>query len=234
MGCAFALSCVMAVMTSLESCLASLLIGLIFFLAMKRAETSIIQPLCATNFFILFVWMIVPWTAPGKIIWQIGFLNISDNGVWLCTRLTLKANAIILTFLGIMAGMTPMRLGLALRQLHISDKLALLLVFSAQQIDFLKNEWRLSWEASQLKGFVLKSGLHAWATIAAMLAFLLVRAGERAETLHEALLLRGFSGKFPVCCSFRPGKGDFWLVFSTTIAVILLFLLNWNKVYDFF
>lgn len=221
--CAFFLCCVIACLNTIWSALGSLFVGACFFFS-NPDRTS--QPLVAINVFILFIWLIVPWTTPGETIYRLGILQISKQGCLLCLLATFKANAIILVFMGIMNGMNAMKLGLAFAQIHLSSRLALMIVFSAQQIDILKFEWKTLKEAANLKGFQPRFSLHSWKTIASMLAILLVRASEKAELLHEALLLRSFSGKFPVCCKFILGKRDFLLIFATLFAAAFVISLN--------
>lgn len=225
--CAFFISCVMACVTSPIAALCALAIGLGFFLWLGRQDKSSVAPFLATNFFLLLLWLLVPWTAPGETVFKLGFLNITREGIWLCAMSTIKANAIILVFLGIMRGMTPMKLGLALAQLRFSPKLALILVLAGQQIENLRSEWKILRDAARLRGFRARTSLHSWKTIASMLAFLLLRASERAEHLHEALLLRAFKGKFPICCALRPHKLDFVLISLSSISIIALIILNW-------
>lgn len=225
--CAFFLSCVMACLTSFAAALCAFAIGLAFYFCLGRLNKTSLESLFAINFFLLLIWLIVPWTAPGETVFKLGFLDISREGLLLCAMASIKANAIILMFLGIMRGMTPMKLGLALAQLRFSSKLALILVLAGQQVETLKMEWKILREAAKLRGFIAKSSFHSWKTIASMLAFLLLRASEKAEHLHDALLLRAFQGKFPICRPFRPGKMDFILMAVSLLSIMALIFLNW-------
>ena len=231
--CAVCLSFVMACVTSFEAALCSLVFGCLYFLFMGHPWTGACQSLRIANSFIALMWLIVPWTAGGKILCEAGFFKITETGVHLCLMATIKTNAIILLFLGIMRGMTPMKLGLALTQIHVSQKLALILAFSAQQIDNLKIEWASLTDAAKLRGFEAKASLRAWKTPAAMLAYLLIRAADRAEILHEALLLRGFSGKFPVFCAWHFGRRDFYLTISVVTAILVILSVNSFGIYGF-
>lgn len=226
LACAFFLSCAIAFLTSITAAFAALAIGCCFYLWLGRRDGTSLEPLLAANFFLLLIWLIVPWTAPGRTVFKLGLLEISREGILLCGLATIKANAIILVFLGIMRGMNPMKLGLALAQLHISAKLALMLTLAGQQIETLKSEWKILLEAVKLRGFRAKTSFRTWKTIASMLAFLLLRASERADHLHEALLLRAFQGKFPICRPFRPGKADFILIAAAGLSALALTILN--------
>lgn len=229
--CAFALSFVMACVTSFSAALTALFLGVLFFLCMGHPDRGALHSLMLANSFILLIWLIVPWTANGKVLYEAVFFRITDQGVLLCLLATLKANAVILLFLGIMRNMTPMKLGLAFAQLHFSSKLALILVFSVQQIENLKSEWKILRDAAKLRGFQTTTSFSTWKTLASMIAYLIVRADDRAETLYDALLLRGFSGKFPLCCQWSFGRKDFFLILATFCSITALLAIN-N--YDFY
>jgi len=51
---------------------------------------------------------------------------------------------------------------------------------------------------------------------------LIVRSYERSQRIYQAMLCRGFKGRFPVASHFRLRKGD--VVFGLSMAVVTLML----------
>jgi cobalt/nickel transport system permease protein len=55
---------------------------------------------------------------------------------------------------------------------------------------------------------VPKSTRHGYRTLGALLGLLILRSCQRAQRVHEAMLLRGFAGTFRSVVKFRTGWRD--------------------------
>lgn len=220
------LSAVIACLTGTIPCLAGLAAGLIVIAAAWHGTTILLRRLAAVNIFIAFMWLLVPWSTPGPAIWNFGPLAISSTGIALCLAITLKANAIMLIFTGLLARLSLSQLAGGLASLHFPDKLAWLLLLMERNVHLLGREWRTLTEAASLRGFSARTGRHGYTTLAAMLAILFVKAQERSQKLQEALLLAGFNGSLPFRAPLRPGLAAISFLLLVTAASIALLCLN--------
>ena len=222
------LSVCVAVAQSLGACLAGLALGLALLLAARPALRELWRRACAVNIFLLFLWCVTPWTTPGNVIWSLGPIAVTGAGLWLSLLVSLKANAICAIFTALTAGMDIATLGHALRRLGCPQGLTWLVLFMGRYIHVIRDEWHALMTAARLRCFVPKSNAHTWRTLATLLGLLLVRSHDRARRVHEAMLLRGFTG------SFRPLDSFVWRGRDTTFSVALLIcaaLLIWTELY---
>ena len=83
-------------------------------------------------------------------------------------------------------------------------------------------------ESVQLRGFRASMNKHSYQTLAAFISTLFIRAYARSRVLNEALILRGFSGHWPVPASGLKNAGEAGLL-VLTIGLALL-LLVWDFV----
>jgi cobalt/nickel transport system permease protein len=90
--------------------------------------------LLLVNGFILLLWILLPFTYPGKPIFSLGPLDASGEGIQYALSITIKSNTIILACIALL-GTTPVfTLAHALRHLHLPGKLIQLLFFSYRYI----------------------------------------------------------------------------------------------------
>ncbi|MDE5832376.1 MAG: energy-coupling factor transporter transmembrane protein EcfT [Desulfovibrio sp.] len=220
---AFLLSCVIACLNSVAAALTAVGAA-VFIVALAAPEASLFfRRLVVANVFILVIWTTAPWSTPGDVVWQRGFLKITGAGLRLSALVTLKANAIFCVFMAFVFPMSATTLGGAMRKLGFPPKLIWLLLLMGRNIHVLAAEWRALSEAARLRGFRPRNSRHTYKTIAALFAIFLVRTRERAERIREAMLLRAFSGALPISGSDSFARADFFFSIFM-IAVILLLL----------
>ncbi|MBD5539339.1 MAG: cobalt ECF transporter T component CbiQ [Desulfovibrio sp.] len=222
------LSVCVAVAQTLAACLAGLALGLVLLVAARPAPRDLGRRAAAVNIFLLFLWCVTPWTTPGRAVWSAGPLVVTGEGLWLSLLVSLKANAICAIFTALTTGMDIATLGHAMRRLGCPQGLTWLLLFMGRYIHVIRHEWRSLMTAARLRCFVPKSNAHTWRTLATLLGLLLVRSHDRARRVHEAMLLRGFTG------SFRPLDTFAWRGRDTAFTVALLIcaaLLVWTELY---
>lgn len=223
--CATFFSIVAACLQDIRAALAALGIGFCCLAINPGIWRSTPRRLAAVNVFILFIWLVTPFSTPGEAIWQWHFLRLTDSGIRLAILATLKANALAAIFISLIAPLPAHQLDCALSRLHCPDKLCWIFLMLGQNIHILQREWISLVTAAKLRGFAPNTSLHTYRTTASMLAILLLRARDRATRLREAMLLKGFTGHFPHYGQLRYGPRDacfFLLTFLCAAVLILL------------
>jgi cobalt/nickel transport system permease protein len=184
----------------------------------------LLKRLAAANVFVLFIWLTVPPTLPGEAVAVLGPLAWSREGVALAALITVKSNAILLSFLALLSGTSLPLVGCALERLRAPAKLAFLFLFTCRQIQVVGEEWQRLWTAAKLRGFVPRNSPHTYRTIGNLLGLLFVNAADRSRRMHEAMLLRGFEGRFHSATELKGSPADrrFALAFFAVLAGLLL------------
>ena len=229
---AMAFALVLSLMQGLCTSLAGLGISLVLALLLAPNLRRLCQNLLVANFFVLFVWLTVPWTMPGTALWNPGPVCFTYEGVELSLRVTIKCNAILLSFLTFMADMEPAGLGCALERLHVPAKLVFLILLTARYVHVIGDEWKRLKTAAALRGFVPGSNMHTYKTLASMLGLTLVNSMDRAQRVYEAMLLRGFAGHFHMLEESRPRGADRVLVLVCLIVLLALLLADTARVWE--
>lgn len=214
---ALLLSVTIAAVTSFWAAGAALVAALIA-LALGRTTWQILRPrLLAVNIFLLFMWLIVPFSMSLDLLGQ-----YSRTGVLLCLLITIKANALVAIFTAFLSPMSPYTLGAALCGLGCPAKLIWLFLLLECNICILRREWTSLQEAARLRAFAPTASLHCYKTMSALLAQWFIRAWEKARLLQDALLLRGYDGEVRFASSGRHMSG--WICVPPVLAVITILL----------
>ncbi len=198
-------------------------------LALSRPPLApLAKRVASVNTFILFLWATVPATMPGETAIALGPLDFSREGVALAWLVTLKSNAILLAFLGLVTTMDSPAMGHALDRLGVPPKLVFLFLFTYRYLHVIAEEWRRLLTAARLRGFVPRTGMHSYRAIAHLLAMVLVNSFDRSGRVYQAMVLRGFSGRFASVTRFRAGASDalfalFWLTATAALAMMDLY-----------
>lgn len=226
--CAFCLCTIVACLSSVAACAASLLMGAALLAWARPAMPAFAARFGAVNFFILFMWLLVPWTTPGTALWQFGPLTATRQGVMLCVIITLKANAILAIFIGLLFHASMTQLAAALHSLRCPEKLVWLFLLMDHNVALLRQEWRHLTDSAKLRGFAARTSLHSYRTMAAMLALLLIAAYDRGQRLHEAILLRGSDWRIPFACPATRSTLNMVAGVCTSLAMAILITINYT------
>jgi cobalt/nickel transport system permease protein len=179
------------------------------------------------NGLILFFWLVLPLTFEGVVLFYLGPFAVTREGLLISARITLKSNAILLAFLALIASTSIATLGHALNRLRIPEKIVHLLLLTYRYVFVIEQEYQRLVRATKIRGFRPKSNMHTYRTYAYLIGMLFVRASERAARVHQAMLCRGFKGKFYCLREFSFSRLDFiWSAFMA-IAVIGLVIVEW-------
>ena len=83
-----------------------------------------------------------------------------------------------------------------MRNLGLGDKISALFYFCVKFIGFLKSELLRQKTVLLVRGFEAQTSIFTYKTYANCVALLVLGSLERAENLKNALIVRGFEGKF--------------------------------------
>lgn len=168
----------------------------IVLLAMARLSPGLLfRRLMIVNLFILCAWLVLPWTVPGKSITAFGPVTITQPGVLLALRMTIRCNAIVFVCIALLGTSPLLATSQSLRSLHVPEKIVLILFFCVQYIQVIHDEYTRMTAAIRLRGFRQRTTLHAYRTYANLVGLLLVRSHDRAIRVYDAMLCRGFDGR---------------------------------------
>ena len=186
---------------------------------------DVIERIKPVFWFLLMIWALIPITFDGQILYQFSWLKISDTGVLLCCKITIKSITILLFFTSLVATMTIASLGNALHKLYVPDKMVFLLLMSYRYIAVIEDEYKKLLRAAKFRGFRPKTNLHSYKTFAYLAGMLFVRASLRAQRVHQAMLCRGFNQKFHSLDVYQANRFNAIFltgVFATGLGLVIL------------
>lgn len=209
-----------------------LLMGFLFaFLLIVLAQLNIRQVLyrlLVVNAFVVFLWVILPFTFPGAPVLSIGGLAISRQGLLTCLEITVKSNAIVLVSMALLSTSTVFGLVHGLHHLKVPNKLVHLFFFSFRYIHVIYTEYRKIIDAMKARGFEPGTSLHTYKTYAYLLGTLFLKSSERSKRVYEAMICRGFDGTFWVYHHFSFRKRDMMALILMGFYVLLLAFMQWG------
>lgn len=200
------------------------LIGLARFKVREVAKRLVL-----VNGLILLFWFVLPLTVKGEPLFFLGPLGVSREGVLLAARISVRSNAILLTFMALVASSSMTSLGYALNRLHVPQKIVHLLLMTYRYVFVIEQEYQRLSRAAKIRGFQPKTNMHSYKTFAYFIGMLFLRASARAERIHQAMICRGFKGRFYCLCEFSLSTLDWAWLALLTAAFFGLVTLEWIK-----
>ena len=188
--------------------------------------TEVFKRIIWVNALIFLLWLLLPFTFKGEILMRIGSLAIYRPGVVLAAQITLKSNAILLAFIALIATMSFATVGHALFRLRVPEKIVHLLLMTYRYVFVIEQEYLRLIRATKIRGFRPGTNANTYRTYSYVVGMLFVRAAARAERVHQAMLCRGFKGKFYSLQEFQMGSAS-W-VFALFMSVIIGGLVFWE------
>lgn len=204
-----------------------LAVGLGLVAAARIPVVIVARRLLAVNFFMLFLWLVLPFSWDGEAVFTVGPLVWSTAGLGAALLITLKANAVACLFWGLVATIPVGVLGHALIRLGIPVKLSHLLLFTYRYIHVLDEEYQRLRQAALVRGFQPRLSRHTLRTYAYLVGMLLVRAFERSQRVYEAMLCRGFNGRFYSLAVFSFRNRDRLALFVFTFILAAMVYVEW-------
>jgi len=203
----------------------SLAVALMSKVNVKRTMRRVL----AMDFFMIFLLLLLPFSTPGEIFFQIGGLSASWEGLHKALVIILKANAIILLLLTAVGTLDASTLGHALKYLKVPEKLIHLMLFTVRYLEVINREYKRMRAAMRCRGFVPKSNLHTWRSIGYLLGMLLIRSLERSERILAAMKCRGFNGRFYLLDHFMWRRSDTLYSLGAVLLLLVLGLVEVNS-----
>lgn len=182
--------------------------------------------LAAVNLLMLLLVLTMPISMPGGALVRIGAIAWSRDGVWRAVLIALRANAVMFMVLALLGTMETAHLGFALGKLRIPDKFVHLMLFMVRYIDVMHHEYHHLRDAMRLRGFRPRFDRHTFRSLGFLVGELLVRSLERSEHIMQAMLCRGFRGRFYILTPCRFERAD--AAFAAAVAAGMLALAAWE------
>ncbi len=213
---AFFFSVVVALCQTLSAPMFALVLAGAMLLLARLPLKKVGRRLLMVNLFTLLFWLTLPLTVPGSPLIAVGPLLISETGVALAGLVTLKTNAIVLVFLALVATSGVSDIGHGLAALKLPSRFCMLLLFTYRYIFVLQQEYKRLRRAALLRGFRPATTMHTYRTYGNLLGMTLVKSWQRGLRVQQAMILRGFQGRFYVLEGRILRAGD-WLLLALVI-----------------
>jgi cobalt/nickel transport system permease protein len=198
----------------------ALLVSFVLAVLGRLEPLKLLQRLAVVNIFVLLLWVFVPFSLPGEVLFEFGPLSATYEGLLLALQLTLKSNAIVVATIAVFGTTGAMSLAHALVHLRAPVKLVYLFFFFYRYVSVLHEEYTRLRNAMRVRGFHAGADTHTYRCLANLIGMLIVRSYERSERIYEAMLCRGFHGHFPVMGHFHLHGSD--LVMGAALAAASL------------
>jgi cobalt/nickel transport system permease protein len=218
-----------AVCQNYAAALAGLALALVWLGAARLPLKKVAARLLVVNGFIFFLWVVLPFTYPGDVIWRLGPLALTRQGLLFAGLITLKSNAIIIALIALVATVDVVTLGQAMHKLRFPGKLCHLLLFTYRYLYVFEQEFHRLVQAMKIRGFQPRTDLHTYRSYAYLAGMLLVRSYDRADRVYQAMLCRGFHGVFYSLRTFSWQRRDWLLVAASLPALALILYLEWHR-----
>ncbi|MBW2617748.1 MAG: cobalt ECF transporter T component CbiQ [Deltaproteobacteria bacterium] len=182
--------------------------ALALFLLAGIGWRAVITRLAELNLFLLLVIVLLPFSASGEALFQMGSLAYSREGFLFACVLAIKGNAIVIMLTVMLSTVETISLGHALSHLGLPDKLIHLFLFTVRYIDVLHHEYLRLAAAMKTRGFRPGANLHTCRSLGYLVAVLLIRSLDRSERIMAAMKCRGFTGRFYVLEHLAAARRD--------------------------
>jgi len=209
---ASALSLVLALSTEISVAATGCTISAGMLLLSRPDPRICLQRIIFVNIFTIFLFITLPLSYAGDYL----------AGISIATLIAVKTNAILFCFLALIATSSATDIGHALNTLGMPTKLTFLFLFTYRQLFIIQQEYERLQQAARLRGFIPCNNMHTYRTYSHLFGMTLVKSWNRAERVHQAMLLRGFSGKLIPLNRGKPTRSDY--LFLATLSVISFFL----------
>lgn len=221
-------SVVVALCDRFEATVPALISSLFLVLLAGLPLRKVFLRLLAVNSLIVLLWVFLPFTFRGEVLFRLGPLSASKEGVLHATLISLKANAIILVLVSLVSTMSVFDMGRAMRRLRIPTKIVHLFLFAYRYVHVIYMEYQRIMKAIKIRGFQPKTDMHTYRTYAYLLGMLFIKSYDRAERVRSAMLCRGFSGRFYDLGEFIFTVSDWVLTVLMLLGVTGIALIQWG------
>ena len=224
----FIFSIVMAVSYRFATLIMALFACIIIVLLARVPLKEIFQRLIPVNILIILLWLTLPFTVKGDPLFFLGPLAATRAGVLYAAQISIKSNAMMLMLIAVIASTQIFTIGHAMHKLGVPTKLVQLFFFTFRYIHVIYREYLRLVNAMKIRGFAPRTNLHTYKTFAYLVGMLLVKSSDRAKRVHNAMLCRGFNGRFYSLSSFSLTKKDLFVFLLMISFIIILGVMEWS------
>lgn len=207
----------------------ALVLSLILIVISQVGIKEVFKRILWVNALILLLWLLLPFTFKGDVLTHIGSFAIYRPGVVLAAQITIKSNAILLAFIALIATMSFATLGHALYRMRVPEKIVHLLLMTYRYIFVIEQEYLRLIRAAKIRGFRPGTNTNTYRTYSYVIGMLFVRAAARAERVHQAMLCRGFKGKFYSLQEFQINSATWVFAIMMTAIIAGLVFMEWSN-----
>jgi cobalt/nickel transport system permease protein len=215
-------SVVVALNNHIEMTAISLILPAFLLVCARLDFGKVTERLAIVNTFVLFLWLFLPFSAPGETVYSIGPLTIQREGIYQAFLITLKSNSIILMALALLGTSQIFTLVHAMSHLWVPDKLVHLFFFCFRYIHVINDEYHRLSNAMKMRGFKPKTNIRTYRAYSYLVGMLLIRSFNRSKRILQAMRCRGFKGKFYILHHYEMKRYDYAVGSSSLAFTILL------------
>jgi len=212
------LALAMAGLNTLTAASIALVLGACLAGSARLHPGAVAKRLVLVNGFIAFLWIMLPFSAPGAPLLRIGPLTATSQGIELALLITLKANAILLSITALAATIPMADMGQALASLRVPDKFTVMFILCYRYLHVIREEYNRLAAALRIRCFRPGSNRHTYRTYGYLLGMLLVGSYERGRRVHQAMRLRAFQGRFHSLHPFAMQSRDLYMALIIVLA----------------
>lgn len=227
---AFLYTAFLAAIREFDTLLLCLGLSLLLIIVARLSLVAVFRRLILVNGMVLVFWLILPLTTPGASVIELGPISLSQAGVVIATRITLKSNSILLALIALVSTCPLTTVGYAMKNLGIPEKLVYLFMITCRYLFELEIEFHRLMTAARIRCFKPGNNLHTYRTFAYLFGMLFVRASVRGERVFQAMRCRGFNGRLHILKAYETSISDWVFLGVVLLAVLLLGMMEWGIV----
>ena len=129
-----AFSIVVAISNHIPALLSALAVSIVLAAMARLNFMEVLKRLRVVFWFLLLIWVVLPLTFEGNSLYRVGPFTITEPGVLLSIRITIKSTTILLALMAMILTMTIVTTGHALNLLHLPEKIVHLLLMTYRYI----------------------------------------------------------------------------------------------------
>jgi cobalt/nickel transport system permease protein len=183
--------------------------------------------LVPVNMLVLLLLVLLPCSGGATVLLNVGPIAVAREGLVQAILIGLKANAIVLGVLVLLARLEITVMGHALGHLGVPQKLTHLLLFTVRYLNVLHREYVRLRAAMKMRGFRPAVNWHTYRSVGYLIGMLLVRSLDRAERIMAAMKCRGFCGRFYLLDDLAFSHRDPWFAAVFLLVLTSLAVLEW-------
>ena len=185
----------------------------------------VFKRLLLVNSFTLFLLITLPLTFGGESFYLFSHVPVSKEGLRIGLLIGIKTNTILIGIIALLNTSSLSKLGHGLEKLKVPLRFCYLLLFTYRYIFVIEQEFKRLLRAAQMRSFAPSTTLHTYRTYGYLVGMTLVKSWEQAHRVHQAMLLRGFTGRFiPLSHSAMDAKGYLLIIIVSLYCSTLVLI----------